>query len=365
MKNKSITSFEAIAFLVILSISGIVLSTNKIMIQDCQSSSILNALYILFLAFILTGILCILHKKFSGQNLLDISNYVGGSFLKNIVGFVFIIYITFRIALFLRIIVTTLQTVYYPMTHILFITAFFCLAAALICNLKNSSLFKTNSFIFVVIFTCMLLIFIGNTKNYHFENIYPLLGTGAKTTFLLGSTNIFSFCNLAYIFFLPPKLKDTKKFTKIVLISVALSGLFLILCTANTIFLFSDTLTNSDIFPLYLSVRYIEFGTFFQRLDAVFLFLCALGFISVLCFNTFLLTNILKDITGISDDKPLILPCLFTIFDLSLIVKKDSTLDYLENNVSKVIFIIVSVIVPLFILIIANIKKGYKHEKLS
>ncbi len=365
MEDKSITTFEAISFLVILSISGIVLSCNKIMVQDCKSSSILNSLYITFLAFILTSILCILHKNFPNQSLLDISKYVGGKFLKNIVGFIFIIYLTFRIALLLRIIVTTLQTVYYPMTHILFITAFFCLTVALICNLKNSSLFKTNSFVFTVIFTCMALIFIGNTKNYHFENIYPLLGTGVKTTFLLGSTNIFSFCNLAYIFFLPPKLKDSKKFTKIALISVALSGIFLILCTANTIFLFNDTLTNSDIFPLYLSVRYIEFGTFFQRLDAIFLFLCVLGFISVLCFNTFLLTTILKDVTQITDDKPLILPCLFTIFDLSLIIKKDSTLDFLETNVAKIVFIIVSIITPLFILIIANIKKGYKHETIN
>ena len=165
------------------------------------------------------------------------------------------------------------------------------------------------------------------------------------------------------MFFLPSKLKDTKKFAKVALISVVLSGLFLIICTANTIFLFSDTLTNSDIFPLYLSVRYIEFGTFFQRLDAIFLFLCAIGFISVLCFNTFILTDIIKDITQITDDKPIILPCLFTIFDLSLIVRKDSTLDFLENFVSKVKYIIVAIIVPLIVLLIANIKKGCKFEK--
>ncbi len=356
MKDKSITSFEAIAFLVVLSIAGIALSTNKIMIQTSKSASILNSLFITFLAFIFTSILILMHKKFEGKSLLEISNFVGGKVLKNIVGIIFIIYITFRISLFLRIISTTLQIVYYPMTHILFIIAFFCLATAIICSIKSCSLFKTNSFIFIVLISSIVLIFIGNTKNFHFENIYPLLGTGAKNTFLTGSSNIFSFCGIAYLFFLPPKLKNSKNFSKVALVSVIISGIYLVLCTANTLLLFSDNLTNSDIFPLYLSVRYIEFGTFFQRLDAVFLFLCAIGFISVLCFNTFILTNIVKDITGISDDKPLILPCLFTIFDMSLIVRKTSTLDFLENTVAKIIYIITAFVVPFVILIIANVK---------
>ena len=357
MENKSITTFEAIAHLVILSIAGIVLSSNKIIIQSCKTSSVLNSIYITFLTFVFSFILCLLHKNFEGKTILDVSDFIGGKFLKNIIGLIFILYITFRISIFLRIISTTIQNAYYPMTHILFIIAFFCLATSIICNFKSTNLFKTNSFIFIIIYSSIFFIFIGNAKNYNFENIYPLLGTGGKTTFFYGISNIFSFCSIAYLFFLPPKLKDSKKFTKVALLSIILSGAFLILCTANTLFLYSDTLTNSDIFPLYLSVRYIEFGPFFQRLDAIFLFLCVIGFISVLCFNTFILTSIIKDITNISDDKPLILPCLFSIFDLSLIIRENYSLNFLENTVSKIIYIITAFIVPFIILVIANLKK--------
>ena len=162
MKEK-ITNFEAVSFLLILSIAGIVLSTNKILITESKSASILNVIYITFLALILVYIICLLSKKFLGQDLLDISEFLGGRTLKNIVGIVFLCYITFRIATLLRIISITMQNVYYPMTHILFIIALFCLTAAIICNLKSSSLFKTNSFVFVIIFISMFLIFMYET----------------------------------------------------------------------------------------------------------------------------------------------------------------------------------------------------------
>ena len=269
MKEK-ITNFEAISFLLILTIAGIVLSTNKILITGSKSASILNVIYITILAIVLVYILCLLSKKFIGQNILDVSEYLGGKILKNIVGIIFLVYITFRIATLLRIISITMQNVYYPMTHIIFIIALFCLTAAIICNLKSSSLFKTNSFVFVIIFISMFLIFIGNSKNYNITSIYPILGDGIKNTFLTGTLNIFSFCGIVYLFFLPSKLKSPEKFTKIAIISIILSGIFLVLCTLTTILLFGTNLSNSDIFPLYLSVRYIEFGTFFQRLDAGF-----------------------------------------------------------------------------------------------
>ena len=84
MKEK-ITNFEAISFLLILTIAGIVLSTNKVLITGSKSASLLNVFYITILAIVLVYILCLLSKKFIGQNILDVSEYLGGKILKNIV----------------------------------------------------------------------------------------------------------------------------------------------------------------------------------------------------------------------------------------------------------------------------------------
>ena len=101
-------------------------------------------------------------------------------------------------------------------------------------------------------------------------------------------------------------------------------------------------------------------GTFFQRLDAVFLFLCIIGAISFLTLNTYLAVNILKDIVSLSDDRPLVFPYLLIIFAVALTIKQNSILEIMENMVSKTLFFIIVILFGFSVLILANIKKKIK-----
>lgn len=357
MEKTKLENLEAIALIVILSINCMLLSTSQVLVNTCASSTLLNVLFITLITLAIAMIFCLLFKQFLGKDLLDISEFLGGKPLKVIIGLIFIAYFTFRAALLLKKISNCLQIVYYPMTHMIFIVSLFCIASGIVATLKNNSIFKSSIVIFPILFITIILIFIGNSKNFNFENIYPLLGNGVKTTFLTGISNMFTFCGLIYIYFLPSKLKNPEKVTKISLISIALSGVFLLFSCANIMFLFGDQFSNTELFPLYVSVRSIEFGTFFQRLDSVFLFLCVLGFISALGLNTYIVIDILKNISILSDSKPFVFPYLLTVFGTSLCLKLNSTLTFLENNVSKILFITLAVIIPFIILVSANIKK--------
>lgn len=357
MQNNKINNFEAISFLSVLSISGLVLSTSRILIKDCGSSSLINVLFITLVAFLVTLILTSLSKQFLGQDILAVSEFLGGKVLKNIVGIIFISYIIFRMATFLRILCACLQNVYYPMTHLIFIASAFCVATGIICIIKNNGVIKSNSILFPLIFLSIILIFMGNSKNFDYDNIYPLLGNGIKSTFLTGASNIFVFCGLIYLFFLPPKLKNPEKITKISLIYIAIFGIYSLFMVSNILLLYSDKLTNTDLFPIYIAVRYIEFGTFFQRLDAAFLFLCVVGFIGVLSLNVYISQEILKNITNVSSEKPLIFPILLTIFALAISMRKTSNLEFLAGNLTKVLFILLAFIIPFVVLLSATIKK--------
>lgn len=357
MENSKLENLEAIAFFVILSINGMILSTSQVLVNTCASSSLFNVLLITLIALIITFILCLLSKPFLGKSLLDISEFLGGKTLKIVIGLIFVTYFTFRASLYLKKISDCLQIVYYPMTNIIFIAALFCIAAGIVATLKNYSVFKSAVLIFPILLVTIILVFVGNSKNFNFENIYPLLGNGIKTTFLTGISNIFSFTGLIYLLFLPSKLKNPEKITKISIISVILSAVFLLFSCASIMFLFDEQFSNTELLPLYVSVRSIEFGTFFQRLDSVFLFLCVLGFICVLSLNTYIVIDILKDITCVSDNKPFIFSYLLTIFGIVLCIKLNSTLEFLEGNISKVFFIILAIIVPFVLLLSANIKK--------
>ena len=108
---------------------------------------------------------------------------------------------------------------------------------------------------------------------------------------------------------------------------------------------------------VYVSVLSIEFGAFFERLDSMFMLLCILVFVPVLSLNAYVVLDIFKNITNISNSKPLIFAYLLAIFGVMMCYKLNSTILFLETTLSKILFIALGIILPFVILILANVKK--------
>lgn len=249
------------------------------------------------------------------------------------------------------------------MTNELFIALLFCIATGITILFKNNSLYKSAVLILPFLILSVFLIFVGNGKNFDFENIFPILGNGISSTFFSGLSNIYAFYGLAYLLFIPSKLKQPQKFTKIITISIFLSSIFLLFSCGNILFLFGEKFSNSEFFPLYISVRSIEFGAFFQRLDALFLLLCILGFIPIFSLNAHIVIELFKNITNLSDGKPMIFAYLLSIFSITMCYKLDSTILFLETNLSKTLLITFGIVLPLIILVLSNIKKIFIEYK--
>ena len=199
MENLKLKNIEAIAFLTLISVNSIILSTCQELIRTCSSASLINVLLITICATIFVVIFCLLAKSFSGNGLLEISNFLGGKILKFIVGTIFIAYFTFRASMFLKKICDCLQIIYYPMTNVVFIALLFCITTGIVLFFKNNSLFKVSVLILPTILITTILVFIGNGKNFNFENIFPILGNSINSTFFSGLSNIYAF----YRFSLP------------------------------------------------------------------------------------------------------------------------------------------------------------------
>lgn len=358
MLNEKIGNKEAVIFIVTIIINSILLNANKLIIKECKSSSIINVIYISVIAIIIVLLICKLFKKFPSDSILDISKFLGGKPLQFIVGIIYISYLGFITAILLRKLCDCLQIIFYPMTDPIFIVLLFIIAAAIIVKLNKSSIFKGTLIIFPVLAIVIILTFIGNSKNFNFQNIYPLLGDGIDTTFKTGFTNLVAFTGLSYLYFLPTYLSNPEKFKKISLYSIVIASLFLILMTANVLFMYSNSLSSSELFPLYIAVRYIEFGTFIQRMDSTFLLICVLSFISYLSLNTTICTNIFQKIANLSDNRPIIYPYLLCVFSIAITIRNNSILEFIETYIFKILFFGVAIALSFSILLLANIKKS-------
>ena len=358
MENK-IGNKEAVSFIFVAILNGIVLNTNKIIIQHCGSASLINSVFVCSISLAIVFLICKLFKNFPGNNILDISKYLGGKFLQFIVGITYIGYFGFTSAVLLRKITDCLQIIFFPMTDLIFIVLLFIITAGIATRLGKISVFKSSLIIFPIIVSIIVLVFLGNTKNFDLNNIYPILGTNINSTFASGATNLVAFMGSSYLYFLPTYLSNPEKFKKISVTSILISSFIFIIITATILFMYYNTLSGSELFPLYLAVRYIEFGTFIQRMDSTFLLILTLAFISFLSTNTMICTNIFKKITNLSDNKPIIYPYLLCIFSIAVFIKNNPTLEFIENYVFKILFFIIPILISISILVLANFKKYF------
>ena len=297
MESTRIGKTEAISLILTVMANHAILNISKAILSSSESSALLNTIYISIIALILSYIIYALLNKFPTFDILDISNFLGGKVLKTIVALLFLAYFLFFSASLLKHFVYALQTIYYPNTNTFFPIIVFLIAAVFVCNLKYNAIYRSNLLTIPFVLLSLFVLFFGNIGDFTFENIFPILGSGIKETFFYGISNLFAFQGLLYILFLPPHLKDVTELKKITLLSILFSALYLIISVATIFLLFDIEVSNTLFMPLYSAARYIEFGTFFQRLDSVFILTWIISFLSYLSITINICCNILQKVT--------------------------------------------------------------------
>ena len=145
MSYTKLGNFEAICLIVVLFVNHMVLNLPQIILDNSGTASILNCIYILALVLIFALVITKLFKNFLGLDIIDISEYLGGKFLKVLVGILCISYLIIEASFLTRMFSKNLLLVYfsnYPVSFIIFIFLFIAVLANL---LGSKSIIKTNT----------------------------------------------------------------------------------------------------------------------------------------------------------------------------------------------------------------------------
>ncbi len=363
MTKQKISTISAIMLTLSIVVSYISSSLPRTFINETKSASLLNIIYITAVVLFIILIFCKLIKRFPGLDLLDISNFLGGNILKNIVGSLFIFYFIVSSSFMLRNFCEGLSVVYYPLTNYVFVILMFIIALGLSNRLGFISTLNTASIVFPLVLISAILLFFGNLDNFSFGRIYPLLGEGFYNTFILGLRNIGAFGGICYLYFLPPMLKEPEKIKKIATIAVICTGAFMALCVSTLLFMFSFFITTDEIMPLFSAARYIEFGSFFQRFESVFLLIWIISFCCYLSISCKFATHIFTKMFNLSDMKPLLSIFTILIFGIALLPKNYAISNLFETDIYRYLRILIGYILGITILILANLKKKKVGEK--
>ena len=357
MENTKIGNKEAIALLVTITFNHIIMNITKALIDSTESASLINVLYIGIIAIIFTSIICYFLKKFPTFDLIDISEYLGGKILKWIVGILFVGYFIFFAGNLLNMFSTCLEIIYFQLVKPKYIVSLFVISTVLACTMRHNAIFRSTFIFFPFLIISTLFIFIGDFRYFVFEKMYPILGNGAYTTFIAGLSNMFAFQGLAYIYFMPPVLKEPDKLKKVAITSIVLSCIFLLISVAIILFMFNGFVETDELLPLYSAVKYIEFGSFFQKLDSTFVLIWIISFVNYLGIALKFSSTILKKITNIENENIFTYLLGIALFFIGIWQKNYALSKFLAGTVYKYMFFIIVIGISLLILLSATVKQ--------
>lgn len=360
MNHTKIGTAEAIMLILCIVIIHTVLSLPRVILNSVQSAAILNIVYVTIIALLFVYLVYCLFKKFPGMDILDISEVLGGSIFKKIFGSIFIIYFVVSSSIFLRNFCECLKIIYYPNTEIIFVILFFIITVCTTNHLEFNATLKANLLIIPIVLASIIFLFCANLRNFTPQRVFPLLGNGFFSTFVTGIGNLFSFSGIVFLYFLPPLLKEPSHFKKISILTIVISSIYLILAVSIILFMFNFFLTTDEIMPLYSAATYIEFGTFFQRLESVFLLIWMIAFACYLSIVSKFSIHIFKKISNIKDIKPIIYPICLCIIGITLLPKNYAISKFYETNIFPYFALGLVFIVSFLVLVFANLKKRKK-----
>ena len=363
MTDRKIGTIEAIALVLTVGINHIILNLPQDIINSTSSASILNVIFVSMIALGIVFLIAKLFEKFPGMDIFDIGKYLGGKWLQFLLQIAFFAYFIFTISILLRSFSEGLKIIFFPRTPVPIIMFLFLMAMIILNKLGKISIIRANLFFMPLVLFSILFIFIANVENFTVQRALPLLGNGVSSTFFSGLSNLFAFGGISYLYLIPPHLKDQKNYTKIVLISIGISAFFLVISVATLLFTFPFVTTSEEIFPLYLAARFIEFGRFFQRLDAVFVLIWILSMIGYLSIAFSFASDIFQKMAKLQSPKWIFSLLALLVFGIALLPQNMEQVSFLEENVYSSIILVLVFEVCLSILVLSNIKHYWINRK--
>lgn len=365
MTKSKIGTVEAIMLVLTIVVTHTISSLPREILVSSKSATIINLIFVSTLAILFSYLIVKSMKNFAGSDIIDISEYLGGKVFKNIVGIIFILYFLVSSSILLRNFCESLKIIYYPMTNIVFIIVLFIIAVCTANRLDFNASLKTNLLIVPLVLVSIVFLFFANMNKFVPQRIFPIFGDGLYNTFILGLGNLSAFGGITFLYFLPPYLKEPEKMKKIALISIGVSAIYLILCVSTLLFMFSFFINTNEITPLYNATRYIEFGTFFQRLESIFLLIWILAFACYLSITSKFAMGIFKKLTNIETKKPLIDIFGILILGICLIPKNYAISEKFETEIYPFLVLGITFFLGISILLLANLLKKKQKNATS
>ncbi|MFF2288682.1 GerAB/ArcD/ProY family transporter [Peribacillus butanolivorans] len=354
----AILLYPTIVATAILGVPGI---TAKYALNDLWLSPILAAL----IGYATVYIAYKLHKLYPKQTVIQFSEQIIGRIPGKILGFLYLFFYIPITGQILRSYGDFIVDSFMVNTPISVIMASMVILCALIVRGGIEVLGRAAGLFLPLFIIPIFILIILVSSDFDFKNIFPILGNGIMPPLKGAIVPGGWFSEFFLMIFLLPFLADMKKGMKYGMMTVFAVMFTLVVVNLVVLFVLGPT-TSSKVYPLMSVSRYIGLADFFEHLESGVMAIWVVGTfvkISVFYYAAALST---AQWLNLSDYRPVVWPLGILIVEFSF-WSFPSSMEVSRYDVIAFPFygILMQTIIPLFLLVIAFVRKRKREPKTS
>lgn len=258
-------------------------------------------------------------KRFPGKNIMEIYDSVLGSFLGFIFSFMLLFIIVATGISNLREFSDVLKVYVYPDSPLGYLMGIVLFTAVILSFLGLETIARYSKFVGYALLFGFVLVMILSIQNYEFFRIFPLLGHGLGTTVYNGLIRSSGHAEIIIIAIFAGSLQGISHIKKAAYTSFVLAGIIVSFSFLSFIMSFPYTVAQELTAPMYEMVGVINYGSFFQRVEPIFLFVWSISSLISITVLFYMALLIYCHMFRINDKKPLIIPFSIIFFALASI----------------------------------------------
>lgn len=314
----------------------------------------LSVLWASLYGFVAVGLAFRLHRIYPGENIIQYSPRILGTFPGKALGLLFLVSYLVLVGITLREYAEFVKVIFLPQTPMTVIVGSMMLVSAFAVKGGVEVIVRVTQALLPAALLIFLVTLCLTVQSWDVQHLFPILEKGIGPSLKGGMVPGIWFSEFFMITFLLPLLADPSKGLRRGLIAVTSVALLFLFINLICLFVFGMEYLVM-VYPLFDATRYISYAQFFEHLDAIMLTLWMTGIFLKLCLVHYVVVLGTSQWLNLSDYRPYSLPLAFLAAGLSLwVVPSSQELHRAISTIFPFSFPGTNVLIPLLLWMIAE-----------
>jgi spore germination protein KB len=354
--------YEAFSLMTIVLLTKIFYTSPMVLIKSLGTAAWYGTLVSCAVALVFFAFLYALMKRFPQQDLYQIFETVTGKVIGKLLIFLFSGFLLYSAVVNMREFISVLKVYSMPFTPAAVLVFAFLLVVIAMAYVGLEGIVRTAYVFFYPVIGSLFLILLLSIPSYDFDYLKPYLGYGLVKTALVGVMRSAAYDEIVLLAVIIRSIHGVKLFKKVGLASLIFSGAVIACCVACILASFQYTVGSEQVSGMYQLAKTIYFSRFFQRIEAIFLFIWVITSVLNVSFIFYVAVSSYCRVFQIDNHRPLLLPFGILTFILALFPETMAEIVEVHIKILREYSSALLMFIPLMVLAVALVrrKKGGK-----